>query len=47
MKEYGCSITAYVEGNKIVYGVLCNHPDSRGFYKQGEIPIPKHLRDFP
>jgi hypothetical protein len=46
MKLHGCSITAYVEGNKIVYGVLCNHPDSKGFYKQGEIPIPKYLRDF-
>lgn len=42
----GCSASSRVEGNMIVYGINYNDRDKRGFYGQGNLPIPKYLRDF-
>jgi TolA-binding protein len=41
-----CLPYATVSEKVIVYGVQCNDEKTRGFYSQGEYPIPKHLREY-
>lgn len=44
LDEHGCAPSTQIESDRIVYGMQCNKKGN--FYKQGEIPIPKHLREF-
>jgi predicted RNase H-like nuclease (RuvC/YqgF family) len=44
--QNACLPYATVSEKVIVYGVQCNDEKTRGFYSQGEYPIPKHLREY-
>ena len=42
----GCEAHAKFYEDRVVYGVRCMDKKKGGFYEQGELPIPKHLREF-